>query len=804
MPPPPDAKGPELPRAIEHAAALYEEGRLAEAAEACMVFLMTHPGHFDALHLAGVIKIARGDAVGAVSLLASAVKLRPRSPEVVLNLSVALQDAGDAAGALAQADRALALRPDFPEAHNNRGNALRTLGRPEEALACYERALTLRLDYPDALNNRAAALIDLGRPEEALASCTQALTWKPDFADAHFNRGNAFKALGRHARALASYDEALRLRPSYRAALTNKIAIFTILDRNEEAFAAARQAITRDPGHVGALVNLGVAAQHLGRLDEALAAYADVLKVAPNDMTALRNRGAVLRDLDKPADALAGFDRLLEVNPADTDALYERGQALGALGRHVESLASFERALAVDPDHALSLGGAGFAALNLCDWEKAERYAGTIERRVADDGMVVSPFVLLHLSTSPQLQQTGAKSFVSTIKAGRLPPRVPPARRGDKIRIAYLSADFCEHPVGHMIADLIESHDRTRFEVNGVCFSPDDASDVRARLIKAFDRFHVVRGETDAAAARRVRDLDVDIAIDLNGYTQHCRPAIFAARPVPIQVNYLGYAGTMGADFIDYVVADPVVLPLDEQPFVTEKIVHLPDCYHAYDTTRAIAPATPTREAAGLPASGFVFCSFNNGFKITRPVFEAWMRILARVEGSVLWLRQPNDAVRERLRREAVARNVDPARLVFAARAPLAEHLARHRVADLFLDTLPYNGHTTAADALWAGLPVVTCKGTAFPGRVGASMLAAIGLAELVAPDLAAYEALALRLATEPEFLADCRRRLGENRTTAPLFDIDRFSLHLEEAYVKMHELRRSGAAPQSFAIAAQ
>jgi protein O-GlcNAc transferase len=801
---PPETRGSELPQAIEHAAACYEDGRLEEALEACEDYLATHPGHFDATHLAGVVKLALGDPAGALPMLAEAVKLRPRSCEVVLNYGVALLDTGDAAGALAQTERALALRTDIPEAHNNRGNALRTLGRHEEALACYEKALALRFDYPDALSNRGAALLDLGRPDDALQSCAQAIALQPEFAQALFNRGNALRELGRYHRAIASYDEALRYQPGYRAALTNKIAILTKLDRNEEALAAARQAIARDPGHVDALVNCGVAAQRLGRLAEAVVAYADALKIVPDHVAALRNRGAALRDLGQPAEALASFEKLIAVKPGDADALYERGEALRALGRPAEALASFERALAVEPNHAYALGSAAFAALNLCEWEKAERFAGAIEPRVADDGMVVSPFVLLNVSASPQLHLAGARNFATTFQASPLPPRLPPARRGGKIRIAYLSADFREHPVGHMIAELIERHDRAQFDVHGICFSPDDASDARARLIKAFDRFQVLRGDTDAGAARRIRDLDVDIAIDLNGYTQNCRPAIFAARPAPIQVNYLGYAGTMGADFIDYIIADAVALPLDDQPFVTEKIVHLPDCYHAYDTTRAIAAQAPTREAAGLPASGFVFCCFNNGFKIARPVFEAWMRLLARVEGSVLWLRHTNDAACERLQLEAIARDIEPARLVFAGRVPLAEHLGRHRVADLFLDTLPYNGHTTASDALWAGLPVLTCKGTAFPGRVGASMLGAIGLPDLVAPDLAAYEALALRLATEPKLLADAKRRLEKRRNTAALFDIDRFRRHIEAAYSRMDELRRSGTAPQSFAVEAK
>jgi len=803
----PESRAWDLPGAIRRAAACYEEGRLEEALEICERFLATHPGHFDAMHLAGVVKIALGDPGGALALLAAAVRLRPQSWEAVLNYGLALQNSGDSAGALAQCETALALGADIPEAHNCRGNALRALGRTEEALASYEKALTLRFEYPEAWSNRGAILLDLGYPEEALQNCTQALALWPHFVQALFNGANALRALGRYHRAIAGYDEVLRFQPGHRAALANKVAILSRLGRDEDALAVVLQAIARDPGHVDALVACGIAVRRSGSIGEALAAFAEALRIAPAHAAALRHHGAALCDIDEPAEALASFDRLIEVKPADADAHYQRGRALMALGRHAEALASFEQALAVERTHCLALGSAGWAALHLCDWRRAERIAGTIEWGVAGHGMVVPPIVLLHLSAMPPVQQAGAENFAATIEAPPLPPRPQPARRPDKIRIVYLSADFREQPVGRMIAELIERHDRTQFEVNGVCYGRDDGSDVRARLIHAFDRVRLVRGESDAFIARCIRDLDADIAIDLSGYTPNGRPAILAARPAPVQVNCLGHAGTMGADFIDYIIADPVALPYDEQRFVTEKIVHLPDCCCPCDTTRIIAQRAPEggldREAAGLPAGGFVFCSFNDICKIARPVFEAWMRLLAGVEGSVLWLRHDGDSAIARLREEAAARGIDPARLVFAGPEPPAAHLARHRAADLFLDTLPCNGHVTVADALWAGLPVLTCKGTTFAGRTGASMLGAAGLSDLVVPDLAAYEALALRLAGEPERLDGVRRRLEEQRATAALFDIDRFRRHIEAAYVRMVELHRSGAAPRSFAVGA-
>jgi predicted O-linked N-acetylglucosamine transferase (SPINDLY family) len=352
------------------------------------------------------------------------------------------------------------------------------------------------------------------------------------------------------------------------------------------------------------------------------------------------------------------------------------------------------------------------------------------------------------------------------------------------------------------IAELLERHDRTRFEIIGVSFGANDASGTRARIVRAFDQFHDVVSHGDRRIAGLLNDLQVHIAVALNGLTGGCRPGILAYRPTPIQVSYLGYAGTTGADFIDYVLADETVLPIDQQPFFAEKIVQLPGCYHANDATRHISPETPTRRALGLPDKSFVFCCFNQSYKIAAPVFDAWMRLLARVPGSVLWLSEMNGLAHANLRRAAAARGVDPGRLVFAPWADrMEDHLARQRAADLFLDTLPYNAHSTTCDALFAGLPVVTCAGAAFPGRVGASMLKAAGLPELVTHSLEDYEALAIKLATDPALLSSIRRKLADNRAACPLFDGDRFRRHVEAAYATMWDIYRRGESPQSFHV---
>ena len=403
------------------------------------------------------------------------------------------------------------------------------------------------------------------------------------------------------------------------------------------------------------------------------------------------------------------------------------------------------------------------------------------DQAIAARTAIILPFIFIHTSADMGLQRLCAENFLAD-KIPRPPPRLwqGEAYRHDKIRIAYVSADFREHAVGYLIAEMIERHDRTRFEISGIALSDSDDA-MRARFAASFDHFHDVRGRSDADVAALLKQNEIDIAVDLMGHTQGSRPSIFAHRPAPVQVSYLGYPGSMGADFIDYAIADAVVAPFAEQDFFREKIVHLPDCYQV-NSSRVLAPP-PSRREAGLPEEGFVFCCFNNSRKITETMFDVWMRLLRAVPHSVLWLVEEQGGASTRLQAAAAARGVDPARLVFAPRRKLPEHLARHRLADLFLDTLPYNAHATASFSLQAGVPLVTCRGESFAGRVATSLLHGVGLPELSVESLEDYEALALKLARDPAALQALRERLEQNRATQPLFDTARFTRNLEAAY---------------------
>ncbi len=518
--------------------------------------------------------------------------------------------------------------------------------------------------------------------------------------------------------------------------------------RYDEAIALLRKAVRAKPDDITARAHYAHALMAARRFDEALDAYDRVLAREPDHFEALYNRGVILSQLRRPAEALEALDRALALKPGLAAAWYNRGPVLVELERHRDAMDSYDRALALEPGYPPALANSAMLALDLCDWT---RTAAASPQQLA---AFAPPLTLLGYSSDKQLQRQCAARTSRALAPSPLPALWRgEAYRHDRIRLAYVSADLRDHAVGAQIAQLIERHDRARFEVIGISTGLKDDSALRARLAAGFDRLHDFGGLNSDEIARRMREMEIDIAIDLGGHTGMARLLVFAWRPAPVQVTWLGYPGTTGADFFDYLIGDPVVTPAQDQPFYSERLVQLPDTYFPTDAARPIG-RTPSRAEAGLPEQGFVFCSFNNAWKITPSFFDIWMRLLAQIPDGVLWLKQCNDAARANLGREAAARGIDPARLVFAPTAPLDVHLARHALAGLFLDTLPYNAHATAADALWAGLPVLTCKGEAFAGRVAAGLLQAMGLPELITETLADYEETALELARDPARLA--------------------------------------------------
>jgi protein O-GlcNAc transferase len=744
----------------------HQHGMLAEAEKFYAAILNVRPDHFDALRLLGVLRQQQGNNAEAMRLISAALRMNPNSSDALSNFAGVLFALGRYDEALAAYDQALAITPDHLETLCNRGNTLLQLGRNEEALAAFDQALAIKSDHPDILVNRGNALLQLQRAQEALEAFEEVLAIQPDHAGASGNRRAPLKLLGR-------YEEALEI---------------------------GRRDLDLAPDDVGALNDYGSTLLLMGRAGDALDVFDKSLAIEPDQPGVLKNRAHVLRMLGRLDEAVDGYDRALAAAPDDADVIYDRAVALWALGKREAAMASHEQAWALK--HPRALSELALCRMRVADWPRANELVGPVSAHIAE-GKFVDPFVPMAFGLHPLDQLKSARRYVRTkILEAPKPFIHSTAIQADKLRIAYLSSDFRQHPVGVAIAELFERHDKTRFETIGVSFGSNDASGTRARIVNAFDQFHDVVSHTDRKIAGLLNDLQVHIAIALNGLTGGCRPGVLAYRPAPIQVSYLGYAGTTGAEFIDYILADETALPFDQQPFFAEKIVQLPGCYHANDTTRRMAPQTPARSELGLPDRGFVFCCFNQSYKVAAPVFDVWMRLLAQVQDSVLWLSGMNDLAQANLRRAAAARGVDPERLIFAVWADAMEdHLARQRAADLFLDTLPYNAHSTTCDALFAGVPVVTCTGAAFAGRVAASMLEAAGLPELVTNNLEDYEALALALATDPALLSSMRRRLARNRPTCPLFDGDRFRRHIEAAYTTMWDIYRQGESPRSFRI---
>lgn len=642
-------------------------------------------------------------------------------------------------------------------------------GRVAEAAAACRSILAIDAQNRDAL--LILALTEMQQQRFGLATqlLETAVTIDPGFAFAWANLGNARIALGDRDAALAAYDRTIAIEPGFAEVHFNRAKLL----------------------------------KELGRVDDALAGYEACLRIAPSFIDALVNRGNVLGMLGRTAEALACYDRCLEFQPDLLEALHNRGNVLIKLGRHDEAVASYDRAMASAPGFPAAFFGRVHAKILACDWTGFDADSARLEAAAEEAVGAVPPFQLL-TRLSPAAQRRCASAHL----AQACPGEPAPLWRGERytherIRVAYLSSDFRDHPIALLTQGLFGTHDRSRFETIALSLEGNDTTPMRARLKGAFDRFIDVRTMSDRDIARLIRELEIDIVVDLNGLTSGSRPGVFAQRPAPVQVNYLGYAGTLGRAWWDYIIADRFVVPEEADRHYAEKVVQMPETFMVTDSGRAIADRVPTRAEAGLPNAGFVFCCFNNSFKITPGVFDVWMRLLGEIDGSVLWLSTTGAIASRNLRAAAAARGIAPERLVFAPRvAANADHLARLRLADLFVDTPHFNAHTTAVDALWAGVPVLTCVGATFAGRVAGSLLDAVGLSELITDALPDYEALALRLARDPAQLSALRTKLTRHRDTYPLFDTGRFTRHLETAYLTMWDMAQRGEPPRSFAVA--
>jgi predicted O-linked N-acetylglucosamine transferase (SPINDLY family) len=548
----------------------------------------------------------------------------------------------------------------------------------------------------------------------------------------------------------------------------------------------------------------GTVLQYMGNKESALRSFDAALEIQPDYPEVLLNSGAMLRGMFRHNDALERFNRLVNINPDHVGALGNCGIILTEFKQSEQAIAMFERLIKIKPDYDYALGLLFYERMHICDWTDFNALTEQIIEGVRAGRRTCKSLAFMSASDAASDHLLAAQIFArhycpKNVKSFWQGERY----RHEKIRIAYLSPDFREHPVGHLMAGVFEHHDKSRFETIAISLGIDDQSRLRGRMLKAFDRFIDVREIGSEQIAQMMRDMEVDIAVDLGGYTSDTRTDILSFRPAPVQINYLGYPGTMGTDYIDYILADRHIIPPEHQQFYSEKVVYLPDTYLPTDGSVRISERTPSRAECGLPETGVVFCSFSHDYKISPPVFDVWMRLLSQVPGSVLWLMSRGELAQRNLRKEAEARGVDSSRLVFAGRVPLVEdHLARYRQADMFLDTHPYNAHTTAADALMAGLPVVTYVGNSFPSRVAGSLLHAMGVPELITQSLEAYESLALRIAIEPSYLQSLKARIVENKSSCSLFDTKGFCRDLEAAYITMWRISQLGGTSDEIGVA--
>ena len=756
---------------VEQAIALHQQGRLAEAEALYRQALAREPGQFGPHYHLGVLCMQHGRFAEAVNFLEGALRIR----------------GGDIASLV------------------NLGMALRHLSRPAEALPPLARALAARPDLAEAHHQRAAALGELRRTPEALEAVDRALALKPDHAEALFLQGILLTDLQQLAAAKASYDHLLLQRPDHVEALNNRGLLAWAARDADAALADYSSALAANPGHVPSLTNRALVLGAVGRSAEALFDYDRLLAMAPGDAELWNRHGATLRALGRDREALESFDRALRLKPDFATALTNRGYLRWVVERrHAEAMADLAQALALEPDQPWLEGEILYLKMQGADWDGFAQARDALAAGVAAGRQVVRPFAWQAISADPfSLQQCSrifaAAEFPPAPRLARMAARAS-SREGERLRIGYLSADFREQATSYLMAGGYEAHDRGEFEIFAFDNGFDDASPMRARLEKAFDRFIPIAALSDTEAAAAVREAGIDILVNLNGYFGKPRMGVFAQKPAPLQVNYLGFPATLGAPYIDYIIADRIVIPEGERRFYDEAVVFVPDSYQANDDKRA-RPSGARRADHGLPETGFVFCNFNQGYKLAPAIFAVWLRLLRSCEDSVLWLLHDNDVFATNLCREAERRGVAGERIVFAPMVPLEQHLARLALADLFLDTLPYNAHTTASDSLWAGVPLLTCRGTAFPGRVTASLLQAAGLPELITESLEDYESLAAALARNPALLARHRAKLAN--TTCPLFDTARFTRNLEAAFRTMAARQRAGEAPQGFSVPA-
>jgi protein O-GlcNAc transferase len=763
-----DMKQEQLKKLFKEALSHHQGGRLSIASVLYKKIITDEPNHFDAVQMLGVIAAQQQDFQVAEKLLERAIKINSKDSQTFYNLGIVCHKLGKLEDALSCNDQAILLNQNYSEAFYNRALVLQEQMRPDAALISYEKAIAINPRYIEAINNRGLLLKNKNELHLALECFDNAIAINPNFAEGHNNRGLTLKILKRPESALLSYERAITINPNYVEAHNNRGSVLV----------------------------------ELRQMDAALISYKTALNINPNYALAYNNLGNLYIDLEQIDMAIDCYKKSIELNPRYAEAFNNLGNAFRGQNNIEMALSSYVKAHEIDPEYNSNLGQLVHMKMILCDWRHYEIFCKELVEKIEAQKNVANPFAILGVFDSGEIQKRCSEVYSRSLHPENSSlGKIEPKTKKNKIRIGYFSADLQHHATAYLMAGFFEAHNKEIFELVAFSFGPESRDDLRMRIIKSLDHFIDVREMSERQIAQLSRDMDIDIAIDLKGFTKDSRMDIFAYRAAPIQVNYLGYPGTIGIDYIDYIIADQILIPSDYQDNYSEKIVYLPNSYQVNDSLRVISDRLFTRRELGLAEGVFVFCSFNNGYKITPTIFDGWMRILISVKDSILWLLEDNSSVQLNLRKEAESRGISGDRLIFAKRISPSEHLARHCCADLFLDTYPCNAHTTASDSLWAGLPLITLRGESFASRVASSLLSAVGLPELITDTQSDYESLAIELANDSLKLQEYKSRLLNNRLTMPLFNTQSTTKSIELAYIQMMERYWNGLLPDNIAL---
>jgi predicted O-linked N-acetylglucosamine transferase (SPINDLY family) len=746
---------------------LHQQGNITKAEEMYREVLKLEPSHFDSLHLMGVALYQTNHFFEALNFINQALSVHPYHIAALSNKGLILKSLGQFEEAILTFSKVIEIEPKNAQAFVNKGNTLIGLQEFEDALACYNTAIDLQDDYALAYTNRGSAFHNLQKYQEAFLDYQKALILQPNSPQTLMNQGNTLREMRLFEQALSSYDLAIK----------------------------------NDPLYAEAYMNKGLALKEQGELTKAVDNYNQAILINPHFAEALSNKGIAQLDLNELTLAVDSFRSAISLKPNFGDAHLNLGIAHNHLGQLDESLRYFNLALELNPSYQFIHGTRMHLKMQMCLWENFDHEVDSLSKKIIAKQKVTATLPLLAMIDSPKLQYEAACIWGQHHNPENFTlGDIAPNQRGNKIRIAYFSADFYYHAVSILMAGVFEAHNRDVFEIYAFSLRTHTPDLMTQRLEGAFDHFLEVGNKTDQEIASMAREFKIDIAVDLGGYTKNSRTNIFAYRAAPIQMSYIGYLGTMGLDYMDYLIADPVLIPEDKQEYYSEKILYLPH-YQANDSNRASSNRILNRADVGLPQDAFVFCCLNNNYKITPAIFSCWMRILRKVENSILFLYVDNDYAKINLIKEAEKNGVSSTRLAFTKRVALDDYRLLYKLADLFLDTHPYNAGTTASDALWAGLPVLTYLGEAFASRIAASILSAIGLAELIVSDQLEYEKLAIDLAKNPDKLNAIKQKLLANQTRTPLLNTSMFTQHLEMGFEAVMDRYYRGLSPDHIYI---